>query len=92
MTQVPPPDRPQPVVPVCYRHPRRETHVRCTRCDRPICPDCMTEASVGHQCPECVAEGRRDPAAGAGPSSAARRPGRSGYVTTGLIGINVAGR
>jgi len=58
MTQVPPPT-PQPVVPVCYRHPRREAHVRCTRCNRPICPDCMTEASVGHQCPECVSEGRR---------------------------------
>ena len=54
MTQLP-----QPVVPVCYRHPKRETYVRCTRCDRPICPECMNEASVGHQCPECVAEGRR---------------------------------
>src|SRR5436305_1009696 len=51
--------QPAPAVPVCYRHPGRETYVRCTRCDRPICPDCMTEASVGHQCPECVAEGRR---------------------------------
>jgi hypothetical protein len=50
---------PQPVVPVCYRHPKRETYVRCTRCDRPICPECMNDAAVGHQCPECVAEGRR---------------------------------
>ncbi|MDX3078184.1 rhomboid family intramembrane serine protease [Streptomyces sp. NPDC088354] len=49
----------QPPVTTCYRHTGRESHVRCTRCDRYICPDCMREASVGHQCPECVREGNR---------------------------------
>ncbi|MCO6734719.1 B-box zinc finger protein, partial [Streptomyces sp. EL9] len=39
-----------PRVPVCYRHPDRETGVRCTRCERPICPECMVDASVGFQC------------------------------------------
>ena len=74
--------------PVCYRHPSRETYIRCTRCDRPICPDCMHEASVGHQCPECVAEGKQTqrPARTAFGGS---RAGRAGYVTRGIIGVNV---
>ncbi|HEX5542004.1 MAG TPA: rhomboid family intramembrane serine protease [Micromonospora sp.] len=78
-----------PAAPVCYRHTSRESWVRCTRCERPICPDCMNEASVGHQCPECVAEGRRTqrPVRTAFGGSAA---GQHGFVTKTLIGINVA--
>lgn len=43
-------------MPVCYRHPSRETGVSCSNCGRPICPDCMTPTSVGMRCPECAGE------------------------------------
>src|SRR4051794_1130939 len=76
-----------PTVMTCYRHPGRETGVTCSRCERPICPECMTPASVGFQCPECVSEGRRS-----------IRPTRTMYggkardradVTLVLIAVNV---
>lgn len=51
---------PAPAIEVCYRHPSVQTRVHCTRCDRPICTDCMIQAPVGFQCPECVDEARRE--------------------------------
>jgi membrane associated rhomboid family serine protease len=70
----------------CYRHPDRATGVHCTRCERPICTDCMRPAAVGYQCPECLEE-----AAKSLPRS--RRVlavGTPGPVTRVLIGLNVA--
>jgi membrane associated rhomboid family serine protease len=75
-------------IPHCYRHPDRETYISCQRGGKPICPDCMRQASVGFQCPDCVREG----------NAAMRRPrtafgGRAGTggasITIGLIVINV---
>ena len=43
-------------MPTCYRHPSRETNVACSRCARPICPDCMISTPVGMRCPECARE------------------------------------
>jgi membrane associated rhomboid family serine protease len=50
---------PAEAVPTCYRHPGRETYVRCQRCSRPICPECQIPAAVGVQCPDDVREGNR---------------------------------
>ncbi|CAJ1505993.1 rhomboid family intramembrane serine protease [[Mycobacterium] kokjensenii] len=42
---------------VCYRHPDRATALRCTRCDRYICADCMRTAAVGQHCVDCAQAG-----------------------------------
>ena len=46
-------------VPVCPRHPERESYVRCQRCDRPACPECQRPAAVGVHCVDCVRESAR---------------------------------
>ncbi|MET8827662.1 rhomboid family intramembrane serine protease [Streptomyces sp. NPDC004610] len=86
--------QPAQSLPVCYRHPDRETGVRCTRCERPICPECMVSASVGFQCPECVRNGS---GTGHAPNATTPRTLAGGTIaadprllTKILIGINLA--
>lgn len=77
-----------PTVPVCYRHPDRETRLGCSSCGRPVCVDCAQRASVGQLCPECVSERggqrviKREEIAAAGQ---ARTP-----VAMGILGVCVA--
>ncbi|MCD9876944.1 rhomboid family intramembrane serine protease [Streptomyces guryensis] len=80
--------------PGCYRHPDRETGIRCARCERPICPECMVNASVGFQCPECA---RGDSGTGHPPAATRPRTIAGGTITADprlitklLIGINLA--
>ncbi|MGW0365543.1 rhomboid family intramembrane serine protease [Streptomyces sp. NPDC002990] len=81
-------------LPGCYRHPDRDTGISCTRCERPICPECMVSASVGFQCPECVRSG-----SGTGHGRVANAPRTLAggvvaddphLVTKILIGVNAA--
>ncbi|MBY0287810.1 MAG: rhomboid family intramembrane serine protease [Mycobacteriaceae bacterium] len=76
-----------PQAPTCYRHPDRATYVRCTRCNRYICPECMRDAAVGHQCAECVGEGVRSVRQAR--TQFGGVPVSSPLVTYVLIGINV---
>ncbi len=81
-------------LPGCYRHPDRETGIRCIRCERPICPECMVSASVGFQCPDCVRGGS---GTGHAPTATQPRTIAGGTIvadprllTKILVGINVA--
>lgn len=74
--------------PVCVRHPDRATGLTCTRCGRPACPECLREASVGHQCVDCVAQAGREVRRGVTVAGAA--PGARPAVATALIAVNVA--
>jgi membrane associated rhomboid family serine protease len=74
-------------VATCYRHPLRPTGVRCSRCERPICPDCMRPAAIGYQCPDDAGRAARQTR---GPVAAgAPRTGGRPYVTWALIAVNV---
>lgn len=73
----------------CYRHPGREANIRCQRCSRPICPDCMRDAAVGFQCPECVKQGAKTTRSAQAAYGGARstNPALTSYA---LITVNVA--
>jgi membrane associated rhomboid family serine protease len=85
----PGPSSPATGVPTCYRHPDRETYISCQRCGRPICPDCMRDAAVGFQCPQCVAEGAKATRSGR-TAYGGLRPGNPGLTSGVLIAVNAA--
>jgi membrane associated rhomboid family serine protease len=68
----------------CYRHDDRRAGVSCQRCGRPVCPDCMHQASVGFHCPECTKTNKQKV------YTARTLPGLSDQpiITKVLIGIN----
>ena len=38
----------------CPRDPGVQTALRCSRCEKPICPKCMIQTPVGARCRECA--------------------------------------
>jgi membrane associated rhomboid family serine protease len=77
-------------LPACARHPDRPTGLRCVRCERPACPDCLREASVGYQCVDCVNEGAKSVRTPRTIGGARATRSRSLIVVPALIGVNVA--
>ena len=71
---------------VCYRHPRTETAVSCSDCERPICPECMVFGPVGIRCPECAGRPTGVRKATAGVRAAAGEGGNT--ITKALIAAN----
>lgn len=63
----------------CYRHPDRETWVRCGRCDQPICTRCAMQGPVGLRCRSCG-----KPSRDALTSLTSRQMAISALVATGL--------
>ena len=78
---------PQPPA-VCVRHPDRPTGLRCVRCDRSACPECLRPAAVGFQCVDCVTEGRRTQRYST--TVAGARPSGRDLVVPVLIAVNAA--
>ena len=89
---------PSEAPPPCVNHPDRPASAACAHCDKPICTECMHQAPVGWQCPDCIAAGGKRtrvirPFAGSGPGA----PGRTGIVGStnptpvviGLVVVNV---
>ncbi len=83
-----PPD--QSTVPVCPRHPDRESYVRCQRCSRPVCPECQRQAAVGVQCVDCARQGAQAVRQGTTVFGGQPTDGRP-LVTWTLIGLCVLG-
>lgn len=70
----------------CYRHSDRETGRHCTRCEKPACPECLVQASVGSHCLDCVKEQR----AGHTQFVVKRSVARPDLITVILVALNVA--
>jgi membrane associated rhomboid family serine protease len=79
-----------PGIPVCPRHPDRESYVRCQRCERPTCPECQRPAAVGIQCVDCVREGAKGVRAARTPFGGAVVGNAPPRVTQSIIGLCVA--
>ena len=43
----------------CYKHPNRESNLRCNRCDTYICTSCAVLTPTGYRCKDCIREQKK---------------------------------
>ena len=67
----------------CAEHPDTETRLRCSRCGKPICPQCGVRTPVGMRCPDCAGTRATVKANPAGTLAAAA----SGFAVATIAGI-----
>lgn len=70
----------------CAAHPGVQTGLRCSKCEKPICPRCLVQTPVGARCRDC-AQLRRLPTFDLKPSLFLRAVGAgvTAAVVTGFI-------
>lgn len=73
------------VVVPCATHPDVETALRCSKCEKPICPRCLVQTPVGARCREC-AQLRRLPTFNLSPGLFLRAVG-IGIVAALVVGV-----
>jgi hypothetical protein len=64
----------------CTYHPNVSTRLRCSRCEKPICPRCMVATPIGYRCPDCAR----------GPKPAIYQASPTGIVRGAAVGAAVA--
>ena len=64
----------------CANHPDTVTHLRCSRCGKPICVKCVVQTPVGGRCRDC-AQIRKNPLLVVGPQH---------YLRAALYGLGVS--
>ena len=76
---------PPPILEFCTRHPDVATGRHCTRCNRPACQQCLTQADIGSLCVDCLRRAR--------PATRDRirfwNAAQSVLVTRAIIAINI---
>ncbi len=64
----------------CTYHPNVSTRLRCSRCEKPICPRCMVPTPIGYRCPDCAR----------GPKPAIYQASATGIATGAAMGVVIA--